>query len=174
VELLLDRVKTPIGTMLLVSDAESLRAADFADYESRMHHYLRLHYGDYSLKQAKNSLGFSDRIRAYFDGELSAIDGIRAQTGGTPFQRDVWRRLRNIRAGTTTTYSELAIQMGKPTASRAVGMANGSNPIVLVLPCHRVIGANGALTGYGGGLDRKRWLLNHERALPNQRELIAK
>jgi len=174
VELLLDRIKTPIGVMLLVSDGESLRAADFSDYESRMHRYLRLHYGEYSLKDARNPGHLSDRIRAYFDGDLTAIDKIPAKTGGTPFQRDVWQRLRKIRVGTTTTYGELALQIGKPSASRAVGMANGSNPVVLVLPCHRVIGASGALTGYGGGLDRKRWLLNHEGARPAQRELLGK
>ncbi len=173
-KLLLERVKTPIGTMLLVSDGEALRAADFSEYEFRMHRCLLRHYGDYALKEARNPAGLSDRIRAYFDGDLTAINDIPAKTGGTPFQREVWERLRKIRVGTTTTYGTLALQMGKPSATRAVGMANGSNPIVLVLPCHRVIGANGALTGYGGGLDRKRWLLAHEGALPSQRELIAK
>ena len=173
-ELLLDRVASPIGTVLLAADGETLRAMDFIDYEDRMHRYLRLHYGEYTLKEARNPCGLSDRIRAYFDGDVRAIDTIPTRTGGTEFQREVWARLREIPAGMTTTYGELAARIGKPNSSRAVGMANGSNPIVIVLPCHRVIGASGALTGYGGGLDRKRWLLAHEGALPAQRELIAK
>jgi methylated-DNA-[protein]-cysteine S-methyltransferase len=173
-ELLLDRVESPIGTMMIVSDGEVLRALDFLDYEDRMHRYLRLHCGEYSLRNARNPAGLSDRIRAYFDGELAAIDSIPVKTGGTTFQREVWTLLREIPAGATTTYGELAVKIGRPNSSRAVGMANGSNPIPIVLPCHRVIGANGALTGYGGGLDRKRWLLAHERALPSQHELIAK
>jgi methylated-DNA-[protein]-cysteine S-methyltransferase len=84
-------------------------------------------------------------------------------TGGTAFQREVWRALRKIRCGATVSYAKLADQIGRPTAVRAVGLANGSNPIGIVVPCHRVIGANGSLTGYGGGMERKRWLLEHER-----------
>jgi len=86
------------------------------------------------------------------------------QTAGTPFQRAVWRALREIPRGATESYSKLAQRIGRPTAVRAVGLANGSNPIGIVVPCHRVIGANGSLTGYGGGMERKRWLLEHERA----------
>jgi len=84
------------------------------------------------------------------------------QTGGTPFQREVWRSLRNIPCGTTVSYAEVAEQIGRPAAVRAVGLANGSNPVGVVVPCHRVIGANGSLTGYGGGIERKFWLLKHE------------
>jgi methylated-DNA-[protein]-cysteine S-methyltransferase len=173
-ELLLDRVASPIGTVLLVSDGAALRALDFSDYEDRMLRLLRVHYRDVSLREASNPCGFSGRIRAYFEGDLAAIDSIPARTGGTPFQREVWARLREIPSGTTTTYGALAEKIGKPNSSRAVGMANGSNPVAIVIPCHRVIGTGGALTGYGGGLDRKRWLLTHEGMIPNQRELIAK
>jgi methylated-DNA-[protein]-cysteine S-methyltransferase len=161
-ELVIDRVGSPIGTILLVSDGQAMRALDFEDYEQRMHRLLRLHYGSYALTSARNPAGLSDRLAAYFEGDIAALDAIAVQTGGTLFQRRVWDALRQIPAGKTTTYGQLARQIGNPGASRAVGMANGSNPIAIVVPCHRVIGADGTLTGYGGGLDRKRWLLAHE------------
>jgi methylated-DNA-[protein]-cysteine S-methyltransferase len=99
---------------------------------------------------------------AYFRGELRAIDGLRVETRGTPFQRAVWTALREIPCGTTVSYSDLARRIERPSAVRAVGLANGANPVAIVVPCHRVVGAGGALTGYGGGLSRKRWLLAHE------------
>jgi methylated-DNA-[protein]-cysteine S-methyltransferase len=102
---------------------------------------------------------------AYFDGDLHAIDALPVATEGTVFQKSVWQALRTIPTGKTMSYGELAVKIGKPAAVRAVGLANGSNPIGVVVPCHRVIGANGSLTGYGGGLERKRWLLDHEKQL---------
>jgi methylated-DNA-[protein]-cysteine S-methyltransferase len=102
-------------------------------------------------------------VAAYFAGEMRAFDSIALDPPGTPFQREVWAALRRIPAGTTTTYGRLAAALGRPGASRAVGLANGANPVAIVVPCHRVIGASGALTGYGGGIERKRWLLDHER-----------
>jgi methylated-DNA-[protein]-cysteine S-methyltransferase len=173
-ELLLDRFKSPIGTILIISDGELLRALEFEDYEERMRRLLKIQVGDFTLKESASPSGLNDRIRAYFDGELSAIDDIAVETGGTPFQREVWTALRRIPPGSTTTYGELAKTIGRPNAVRAVGMANGSNPIPIVVPCHRVIGSDGTLTGYGGGLPRKRWLLAHEGALPAQRELVPK
>jgi methylated-DNA-[protein]-cysteine S-methyltransferase len=107
-------------------------------------------------------LSIVDRIRAYFDGDIQALDGIPVDPQGTPFQRDVWHMLLKIPAGRTWSYAELARAIGRPDAVRAVGAANGANPIPIVIPCHRVIGADGRLVGYGGGLDRKRWLLTHE------------
>ena len=103
-------------------------------------------------------------MRRYFEGDIAAIDTIEVKTGGTPFQRSVWKALRKIEAGTTVTYAELARRIGRPTAIRAAGLANGQNPIGIVVPCHRVIGSDGSLTGYGGGLQRKEWLLKHEGA----------
>jgi methylated-DNA-[protein]-cysteine S-methyltransferase len=109
----------------------------------------------------------TDALGAYFAGDLHAIDPLETRTGGTHFQQRVWTELRRIPAGGTITYGELARRIGRPAACRAVGLANGSNPISIVVPCHRVIGADGQLTGYGGGIARKRWLLDHEqRALP--------
>jgi methylated-DNA-[protein]-cysteine S-methyltransferase len=138
---------------------------DFADHEDRMRRLLRLRHRGYTLTPMRNPAGVCDRIAAYFEGDLSALDRIAVRTGGTQFQREVWTALRRIPPGTTITYGELAARIGRPNAVRAAGAANGSNPIVIVVPCHRVIGAGGALTGYGGGLERKRWLLAHEGAL---------
>ena len=164
-ELLLDRIKTPIGELLLVADRSGkLRAMDWSDFEDRMARFLRIHYGknSYTLVPAHNPHGLRGKMEYYFDGDVHAIDDIPVATGGTPFQRRVWAELRTIPSGAPISYSRLAQQIGRPKAVRAVGLANGSNPIGVVVPCHRVIGANGSLTGYGGGLDRKRWLLDHE------------
>lgn len=165
-ELWIDRIDTPIGEMILVADRDGkLRAADWTDYEERMRKLLCRHYGrdGFTLAPARNPGGLSDSIRSYFAGDLTAIDRLPVQTGGTPFQREVWLALRKIACGATVSYAKLAEQIGRPNAVRAVGLANGSNPIGIVVPCHRVIGANGSLTGYGGGMERKRWLLEHER-----------
>jgi O-6-methylguanine DNA methyltransferase len=101
-------------------------------------------------------------LEAYFDGDLGAIDTLPVETGGTELQRSVWAALRAIPAGETRSYGALAAQIARPTAARAVGHANGANPVGVVVPCHRVIGADGSLTGYAGGIERKRWLLAHE------------
>jgi methylated-DNA-[protein]-cysteine S-methyltransferase len=170
-ELLIDRIDTPIGEMVLVADRDgNLRAVDWSDHDPRLEDFLRLHYGrgkqnaGYTLTPAKNPGGLSEAIRRYFHGDLTAIDNLPTKTNGTAFQRQVWKALREIPLGTTTSYGELAKRIGRPKAVRAVGLANGSNPVGVIVPCHRVIGSNGSLTGYGGGLSRKRWLLEHERA----------
>jgi methylated-DNA-[protein]-cysteine S-methyltransferase len=163
--LFLDRLDTPIGTMLIVTDGEgNLRALDWSDYETRMRALLRRHYGEhgFSLEAATAPRRVTRALQQYFAGNLTAIDTLPVRTAGTPFQREVWDALRKIPCGTTTSYAEIAAQIGRPAAIRAVGSANGSNPIGLVVPCHRVIGSNGALTGYGGGIHRKSWLLQHE------------
>jgi methylated-DNA-[protein]-cysteine S-methyltransferase len=165
-KLFIDRVETPIGELLLVADdAGKLRALDWADYEERMLRLLRLHYGKdgFKLEPAHNPHGLRDAINRYFAGDIEAIDEISVETAGTPFQRSVWNELRNIPSGSPISYGKLAEQIARPTAVRAVGLANGANPIGIVVPCHRVIGSNGSLTGYGGGLERKRWLLEHEQ-----------
>jgi methylated-DNA-[protein]-cysteine S-methyltransferase len=163
--LLLDAIKTPIGELAIVADPDgALRAVEWTDHEDRMHRSLRLHYGrdGYTLKPAR-SPGLSAALSAYFDGDLMAIHALRVATGGTEFQKSVWRALRTIACGETISYATLAERVGRPKAVRAVGHANGDNPISVVVPCHRVIGTNGSLTGYGGGIGRKRWLLAHER-----------
>jgi methylated-DNA-[protein]-cysteine S-methyltransferase len=163
----LERIDTPIGELLLVADRDrNLRAVDWTEYEPRMHRLLRLHYGErgFTLEPAASSSNLAAAMKHYFAGELNAIDNLPVQTAGSPFQRAVWSALREIPRGATESYGKLAQRIGRPTAARAVGLANGSNPIGIVVPCHRVIGANGSLTGYGGGMDRKRWLLEHEGA----------
>lgn len=163
--LIADRIDTPIGEMVIVADREgNLRAADWVEYEARMLLLLRRHYGanGFRLEQGKAPDGFAEAIQRYFAGDVSALDSLPVATAGTPFQRAVWRALQKIPCGTTVTYAELARRIGKPEAVRAVGHANGSNPVGVIVPCHRVIGADGSLTGYGGGIDRKRWLLDHE------------
>jgi O-6-methylguanine DNA methyltransferase len=160
----LEQYTSPLSQLLLVTDDQgALRALDFADHEVRMHRLLREHYVDYELKNGAPPASIVRALDAYFDGELSALDDVSIATGGTPFQRAVWKALRAIEPGTTKTYGRIAADLDRPTASRAVGAANGANPIAIIVPCHRVIGANGALTGYAGGLPRKRWLLDHER-----------
>jgi methylated-DNA-[protein]-cysteine S-methyltransferase len=161
----LHRIDTPIGELLAVADLNgNLRAVDWADYQPRMHRLLRLHYGSgaFTLEPAHHLNRLMDAIRRYFDGDLGAIDALPVVTGGTAFQQDVWRALRKIPCGTTISYAQLAARIGRPAAVRAVGAANGANPVGVVVPCHRVVGADGSLTGYGGGMERKRWLLSHE------------
>jgi methylated-DNA-[protein]-cysteine S-methyltransferase len=159
---LLDRITSPMGTMLLVSDGESLCSLDFADYEARMMGLLQKRYESVELVESIDPQGFSSKIQTYLAGDFSAVNNIPVNAGGTDFQQLVWGGLRKIPVGATLTYGELATQLGKPTASRAVGMANSLNPVAIVVPCHRVIGAKAKLTGYAGGLDRKQWLLTHE------------
>lgn len=160
----LDHYQSPLASILLVTDESGvLRAVDFANYESRMHRLLHTHYGSYLLENGSAPISIIEAFDAYFEGKLNALDYLPTETAGTPFQREVWQALRSIEPGTTKSYGEIAAEIGHPQASRAVGAANGSNPIAIVVPCHRVIGANGTLTGYGGGLSRKQWLLDHER-----------
>jgi methylated-DNA-[protein]-cysteine S-methyltransferase len=159
----LDRFESPLGDILLVFEGDILRALDFWDYESRMLRLLRLHYGSVVLTPAPAPDAITQPLRAFFDGDWAAADAIRVETGGTIFQREVWAALRRIPAGQTMSYGGLARALGRPAASRAVGLANGANPVAIVVPCHRVIGANAGLTGYGGGLTRKAWLLAHEK-----------
>jgi methylated-DNA-[protein]-cysteine S-methyltransferase len=162
-----DRLESTIGTLLLIHDREGhLRALDFHDFEPRMRRLLRLHYGaegnDFALQDRAAPAPIRRAISDYFLGDLRAIDSIPVTTGGTAFQREVWAALRTIPSGTTLSYGALARQLGRPKSVRAVGLANGANPVAIVVPCHRIIGTDGSLTGYGGGISRKHWLLTHE------------
>jgi methylated-DNA-[protein]-cysteine S-methyltransferase len=159
----LDRLETPIGVALLVTDSDGvLRALDWEDYESRMKELLRLQVGAVVLKAARAPKDLRAALSGYFKGDLDRLATIRWRVAGTPFQQRVWNALPKIPAGTTMSYGALAAKLKAPRAMRAVGHANGSNPISVVVPCHRLIGANGSLVKYGGGLQRKRWLLQHE------------
>jgi methylated-DNA-[protein]-cysteine S-methyltransferase len=165
----LDRLETPIGIALLVTDADgALRALDWEEYEPRMRELLRLQYGAaVHLRDARAPAEVRAALSGYFNGDLDRLRAIEWRVGGTPFQRKVWAALPTIPAGVTMSYGALAAQLDVPKAVRAVGHANGSNPISVVLPCHRLIGADGSLTGYGGGLRRKQWLLEHEGVVLN-------
>jgi methylated-DNA-[protein]-cysteine S-methyltransferase len=158
-----DRLKTPIGMALLVTDADgALRALDWEDFESRMKELLRRQLGEIGLKDGRAPHAIRSALSAYFNGDLSRLGAIEWRVAGTPFQRKVWTALSKIPVGTTMSYGALASCLKMPLAVRAVGHANGANPISVVVPCHRLIGADGSLVKYGGGLHRKRWLLRHE------------
>jgi len=161
--LFLDHLDTAIGRLAIVADAAGrLHAVGFTDGDGRMDRQLRS-YED-ALTRTSNAGGLTAKIAAYFAGDLASIEDLPAVAEGTEFQRAVWNALREIPTGETRSYGDIARRIGRPSAVRAVGLANGANPIGVVVPCHRVIGADGSLTGYGGGVDRKRWLLAHERA----------
>ena len=162
--LLIDHLDSPVGEVLVLTDGEKLCALDFRRYEDRMNRLLEPRFEGQKRQDADDPQGVSSKLQAYFEGHLSAVDDIPVDTGGTAFQKRVWAALREIPAGKTSTYGELAGKLGNPGASRAVGLANSLNPVAIVVPCHRVIGANGTLTGYAGGLERKKWLLEHEGA----------
>jgi methylated-DNA-[protein]-cysteine S-methyltransferase len=163
-KLLFDTIQTPIGAVTLVVLKGKLVFVDFEGNEARMKRLLTARFGSYRLESVRDPHGFSIRLSAYFAGDLGSLRDIPVSTGGTPLQAQVWNTLREIPTGETLSYGRLAARIGKPGAVRAVGTINSLNPISIVLPCHRVIGVNGDLTGYAGGLDRKRWLLTHEGA----------
>jgi methylated-DNA-[protein]-cysteine S-methyltransferase len=163
--ILSDRILTPIGDMMLFASDSVMLLLEFADAEGRVEREVGLRFGGVATIARPNPFGFSRLIQNYFAGELQAIAAIPTDGGGTEFQRRVWAELKRIPCGITISYGELATRLGDKNAMRAVGLANGRNPISIVVPCHRVIGANGSMTGYGGGMARKEWLLRHEGAL---------
>lgn len=159
-----ERYNSPIGELIMLADGGRLCYLDFADNGRRLEKLLTARYRAFSL-QPGTLPGLRARLDCYFDGQWQAFDGLDLDTGGTDFQRAVWRGLRAIRAGRAISYRQLAAAIGRPRAIRAAGAANARNPLSLIIPCHRVIGADGSLCGYAGGTDRKSWLLNHEGAL---------
>ena len=152
----------PFAEILIAVDNGKLAALDFNGYEARMQRLLSKRYEEVKFTEKSNPCGFSACLRAYLAGQLDALDAIPVDTGGTEFQRAAWQALRTIPAGSTATYAEQAARIGRPKAVRAIGAANGQNPVAIVLPCHRVVGANGSMTGYAGGVATKEWLLRHE------------
>jgi len=158
-----ETIESPLGDILLAGEGDALTSLDFAGFEGRMDELLRIRFGEIERTAAKGTKAAA-RLQAYFQGDLAALDAVQIAPNGTDFQQETWTALRKVRPGETVSYGELAQRIGRPKASRAVGMANARNPIGLVVPCHRVIGTNGKLTGYAGGLERKRWLLQHEGA----------
>ncbi|MBL8376465.1 MAG: methylated-DNA--[protein]-cysteine S-methyltransferase [Burkholderiales bacterium] len=165
IELILERVAAPAGApfgeLLAVTERGTLKALDFGGYEERMHALLARRVPGYRLVPGRSEVPRA--LAAYFAGDLEVLDDLPVAPGGTEFQDAAWHALRSIAPGTTATYGEQARRIGRPAAVRAVGAANGRNPIAIVLPCHRVVGKSGELTGYAGGIMTKQWLLAHER-----------
>jgi methylated-DNA-[protein]-cysteine S-methyltransferase len=155
-------IESPIGEIVVAVKGDALCGLVFADHWPSLRAWLERRFGALELVAARDPAGAAGRLRAYLDGDLAALDELPVDTGGTEFQRRVWRALREVPAGATASYGDLAARIGQARAVRAVGMANARNPVSLVLPCHRIIGSDGGLHGYGGGLRRKRWLLAHE------------
>ncbi len=153
---------TPIGTIRLAVASGRLCALEFAERWPRRLAWLARQLGPMGTRPAADPAGVVSALAAYFGGCLDALDDVPLEMVGTAFQRRVWSALRSVPAGRTVSYGELARSVCGPAAARAVGAANGANPIAIVVPCHRVVGADGTLTGYAGGLERKRWLLAHE------------
>jgi methylated-DNA-[protein]-cysteine S-methyltransferase len=156
------RIDSPIDALEVFAREGRVVAIAFAGSAERVGAELEKRLGPCELREAGDPAGARSAFAAYFAGDLGALDVLEVETGGTPFQRRVWEALRRIPAGSTLAYSELAQLIGSPTAVRAVGAANGRNPVPIVGPCHRVLARDGSLWGFGGGLDRKRWLLEHE------------
>jgi methylated-DNA-[protein]-cysteine S-methyltransferase len=169
------QVPSPIGPIRVFARGGALVALSVSDADDDWtRRALARRFGAFALEDKKDPAGAASALRRYFAGDLRAIDALAVDPGGTPFQQRVWAALRKIPVGTTVAYSALAQRLGDPLAVRAVAAANGQNPIGIVIPCHRVIGADGSLVGYGGGLPRKSWLLGHEGALPLGRRKSAR
>ena len=168
-ELLIDRIESSLGAITLAVADGALRALDFGArgdaIATTRNTGPTTRMNGTTVRDETDPAGVTSRLRAYLEGDLAALADIKVAPQGTPFQRSVWTALRRIAPGATLSYGQLAAELGRPGSARAVGAANARNPIAIVIPCHRVIGADGALTGYAGGIERKRWLLRHEGAL---------
>ncbi|MGH6919728.1 MAG: methylated-DNA--[protein]-cysteine S-methyltransferase [Geminicoccaceae bacterium] len=160
----LESVASPIGDLLVAAIGEAVCAIAFEGGEAETERYLARH-GGCARVPGRVPASVRAALKSYFDGDMAAFGGIAVAARGTAFQERVWGALRTIPAGRTASYADIAQRIGQPSATRAVGLANGQNPVPIVIPCHRIIGRDGSLTGFGGGLERKAWLLRHEGAL---------
>jgi methylated-DNA-[protein]-cysteine S-methyltransferase len=155
-------IASPVGKLTVAAHGTRVCLVHFGPASARVKASLAAWYPDTAISPAADPGGAVSVLERYFGGDLDSLDEIEVDLHGTSFQRSVWMALRSVKSGTTLSYSQLAARVGAPSAVRAVGAANGANPVAVILPCHRIIGSNGSLTGYGGGLERKRWLLDHE------------
>jgi methylated-DNA-[protein]-cysteine S-methyltransferase len=160
----LGKVETPIGALTLAAVDGRICLLHFDASERSARAALAKWYPTDRIEKAPDPGAAARVLRRYFDGDISALDDVGVEMNGTDFQKMVWAALRGVKAGQTSSYAAIAKRIGAPAAVRAVGAANGANPVAIIVPCHRVIGADGSLTGYGGGLRRKEWLLRHEKA----------
>jgi methylated-DNA-[protein]-cysteine S-methyltransferase len=173
-------ISTPVGEMLTLASDDGLCALEFTGPDirlTRLEARLHRHFPPHEIEDGESAVIARTRqwLAAYFAGESAEIGDLPLDMRGAAFEKRVWKALTRIPPGETTSYGAIAKALGSAGASRAVGAANGANPIAIIVPCHRVIGASGGLTGYGGGLDRKTWLLNHEKRwspAPAQRTLL--
>jgi methylated-DNA-[protein]-cysteine S-methyltransferase len=164
VELTRTTLDSPLGTLTLVERGGVLCGLCFEDRLDGLEPWLMRRFPAARWSRPPAPTPSAKALRSYFAGELRALEALEVDPGGSAFQGEVWRALRRIDVGATRSYADLAAELGKPGAVRAVARANAANPVAIVIPCHRVIGSDGSLTGYGGGLERKRWLLRHEAA----------
>ena len=165
-----DIYDSPIGDIQILIKDGKLVFLDFADNPDRIDKLMKRRFGDsfeegYLTRITPNAGGVRDRLDRYFEKDWQAFAGLEFDTGGTVFQQTVWRALTAIPMGQSISYDRLASDICNPKAVRAAASANANNPIAIVVPCHRVIGKNGAMRGYAGGIERKVWLLKHEGAL---------
>lgn len=161
-KLISDIYQSPVGEIFLAADENELCSLDFNDNDSRIEKLLKQRFGEYELSTKRNFLNMHERLDKYFKGDWQAFDGLAMNTHGTDFQQRVWQSLQTISTGDAISYEQLAGKIKNPKAVRAVASTNASNPIAVIIPCHRVIGKNGSLRGYTGGIDRQAWLLQHE------------
>ena len=159
--------RSPIGPLTVAAHDGRVCAVWFGD-DREPRELMARWYPAQTVRSANDPAGAASALDAYFAGRLDAVDDLPLELHGTAFQQRVWQQLRRVPAGTTASYQDIARAISAPSAVRAVGAANGANPVPIIVPCHRIIGSNGSLTGYGGGLERKRWLLAHE----GQRSLV--
>jgi methylated-DNA-[protein]-cysteine S-methyltransferase len=160
----LESIASPIGDLLVATLGDAVCAIAFEGGEADAERYLARRHGAMTKVPGRVPARVRDALQGYFEGDLAAFDGIEVVARGTAFQERVWNALRKIPAGRTASYADIARWIGQPSAMRAVGLANGQNPVPIIIPCHRIIGRDGSLTGFGGGLERKAWLLRHEGA----------
>ena len=161
IDLSVDYYSSPIGSITLLFAEDTLCYLDFSENDERLQRLITLRYGPHRVAE-KPSKEMHQRLDGYFAKDWSSFEGLSLQLVGTPFQKLVWQQLQTILPGTTYSYQSLAQSIGKPKAIRAAASSNANNPIGIIVPCHRVIGKNGSLRGYAGGLFRKKWLLEHE------------
>ena len=161
IDLNIDYYPSPIGSITLLFAENTLCYLDFSENDERLERLMTLRYGPHRVTENPSN-EMRMRLDGYFAKDWSSFEGLPIQLVGTPFQKLVWQHLQTISPGTTYSYQDLARSIGKPKAIRAAASSNANNPIAIIVPCHRVIGKNGALRGYAGGLFRKKWLLEHE------------
>lgn len=159
-------ITSPLGQFIVLHSDAGVVGTGWHESFHRTHAHLRRHMGPWTEVRVTSIAGVTDRLSAYFDGQLDALEGISVNAHGTPFQNKVWKELLAIKVSLTCAYKDISERIGHKQSFRAVAGANRANPIPLIIPCHRVIAADGGLGGFSCGLDRKRWLLNHEGARP--------